>query len=512
MIGKIIQNYRIVSKIGEGGMGIVYLGEHITIRRKVAVKFLNPVFIQNNIVRDKFINEAQTLAELQHSNIVMLYDFGTFDNNIFLLMEYLEGISLDKVISSDKPNLEEHIVKNILFGVLNGVSYAHKKKIVHRDIKPSNIIISKEGVPKILDFGIAKILTAEAQKTGVRMGSVAYMSPEQVLHKTVDERTDIYSLGVTIYEMLTNLNPYRGESSEFLIYDKIIKEDFPSPRIINPAISEHLESIVLKATEKNPGNRFQSCDEFIIALYDANFKYHRKINHEMTNSSVETSVKTEFIPSPSAVPPPSAVTPPSSAVTPPPPVLTIESKDVVHTKPFKDTVSTSDVSELNKTISVERSVNDSKTISKIRNPYLEDAEKVTLPVINSDAGKKRKTWILPVVTVIIILILALSLFYILNMNRDTESGQQETEITDTVKKGTTTETGKTDTSINRVDSTRLAGENKEEGQTSGETSKTSEQTKTQKKVTKQTKVKTEPKTIKRQETNQDKNKPRVRFE
>lgn len=508
MIGKIIQNYRIVSKIGEGGMGIVYLGEHITIRRKVAVKFLNPVFILNNIVRDKFINEAQTLAELQHSNIVMLYDFGTLDNNIFLLMEYLEGISLDKIISSDKPNLEEHIVKNILFGVLNGVSYAHKKKIVHRDIKPSNIIISREGVPKILDFGIAKILTSEAQKTGIRMGSVAYMSPEQVLHKTVDERTDIYSLGVTIYEMLTNLNPFRGETSEFLIYDKIIKEDFPSPRFINPAISEHLDSLVLKATEKNPDNRFQSCDEFIIALYDTNFKYHRKINYDITNSSTEPFVKTEFIPPPSAVPPL------SSAVPPPPSVLTKDNEEVVHSEPIMKTVSTSDVSELNKTISIEKPVNDVKTNSKIRNPYLEEAEKekVLSPVINSGSSKMRKTWIYPVVTVFIIIILALSLFYILNMNRDTESEQQETEFTDTVKKGTTTETVKTDTSINRVDSTRLAGENKEEGQTSGETSKTSEQTKTQKKVTKQTKVKTEPKTIKRQETNQDKNKPRVRFE
>jgi serine/threonine-protein kinase len=191
MIGKIVQNYRIISKLGEGGMGIVYLAEHITIRRQAAIKFLNPVFLQNDIVRKKFIDEAQTLAELQHTNIVLLYDFGTYENNIFLLMEYLKGISLDKIISGNQPNLNEHLAKNIMLGILSGVNYAHKKKIVHRDIKPSNVIITKEGVPKILDFGIAKILTSNVQKTGIRMGSITYMSPEQVLSNPVDERSDI---------------------------------------------------------------------------------------------------------------------------------------------------------------------------------------------------------------------------------------------------------------------------------------------------------------------------------
>jgi serine/threonine protein kinase len=500
MIGRIIQNYRIVSKIGEGGMGIVYLGEHITIRRKAAVKFLNPLFLQNTIVRDKFINEAQTLAELQHPNIVMLYDFGTIDNNIFLLMEYLEGVSLDKVISSDKPNLEEHIVKNILFGVLNGVSYAHKKKIVHRDIKPSNIIISKDGVPKILDFGIAKILTTEAQKTASRMGSIAYMSPEQVLHKTIDERTDIYSLGVTIYEMLTNMSPYRGEASEFFIYDKIVKEDFPSPRMINPDISEHIESIVMKATEKNPDNRFQSCDELTIALYDTNFRYNRKINYHVTNAPVGTSSKTEIIsPSPQVLPSPTA--------------FTSESKSSVQPEPPEKTSSTSAVSEFRNDISIKSTDNNSKTISKIRNPYLEDSEKekISTPVRNPKTDKRRKFRIFPIVTIFVIIIV-LSLFYVLILNRGTESVKQETENRDSAKQETTEETMKTDSSMYKVDTTDLSDEKKEKGQTSGESLKTPEQTKTQKKVSKQTKDKTEPKKTERQETNQDKKKPRVRFE
>lgn len=495
MIGKIIQNYRIVTKIGEGGMGIVYLGEHTTIRRKAAIKFLNPVYLQNNILRDKFINEAQTLAELQHINIVMLYDFGTYQNNIFLLMEYLEGISLDKIISRDKPNLEEYIVKNILFGILNGVTYAHKKKIVHRDIKPSNIIISKDGVPKILDFGIAKILTSEAQKTGIRMGSINYMSPEQVLHKTVDERTDIYSIGVTLYEMLTNISPYRNLASEFLIYDKIVKEDFPSPRLINPSISEHIESIVFKATEKRPEYRFQSCDEFIIALYDSNFRYSRKINYDISLTDLKTEIarKNEIIP----------------------PIYPADSTEVfeedLQSDPEKEPEMIPFVIETDKTISVQQSENNSNIISKIENPYLDEqhSERELKEINTLHKQKRKRVWVFPVVTVFVIIILALTLLYILDNYSDEETGQQETEITDTVRQEILKVSEKTDSLLNPSDTTNLAGEKNEEGQTSGETSKTPDKTKTQKEVTtKQPKHKTEPSTIKKQE----KDKPRVRFE
>jgi len=276
MIGKIVQNYRIINKIGEGGMGIVYLAENTMIKRKAAIKFLNPVFVQNEIIKKKFINEAQTLAELNHPNIVIFYDFGTFENNFFFLMEYIEGISLDKIISSDRVSLDENLIKNIFYGILNGLSYAHKKSVIHRDIKPSNIIISKDGTTKILDFGIAKMLNANSQQTGVRMGSIYYMSPEQVLNKDTDLRTDIYSLGITLFEVLTKNILYKDITSDFLIYQKIVNEDIPSPRSINPSISEYFNSIVLKATEKNPDDRFQTCEEFSLALNNKSFKYQRK--------------------------------------------------------------------------------------------------------------------------------------------------------------------------------------------------------------------------------------------
>ncbi|MBN1634097.1 MAG: serine/threonine protein kinase [Ignavibacteria bacterium] len=490
MIGKIVQNYRIVSRIGDGGMGIVYLAEHTAIRRQAAIKFLNPVFLQNEIVRKKFIDEAQTLSVLQHPNIVMLYDLGSYENNIFLLMEYLNGISLDKIISGNQPYLDENLVKNIMHGVLSGVTYAHKKKIVHRDIKPSNVIITKEGVPKILDFGIAKILTSNAQKTGVKMGSVFYMSPEQVLSNPVDERTDIYSLGVTLYEMLTNSSPYRSEVSEFLIYDRIVKEDFPSPRILNQDITGHIESIIFKATEKAPEQRFQTCDEFIIALHDTNFRYNRKVNY-IPSPVYEKSASAE-----NRIP-----------VTPSPPPVTVISSDSTETPKIiqveaQDTAAVNVSSRENKVLaSIETA--DGKFINSEKEEKTNQSRRNSL--IAEKETNKKHTLMFPFIIILIILLLVSTLIFILYQNNEDETVKEESIISDTLKRESSGKKITDDSIRNKPDTTEAVKNNDLDEKSEDDKEKNVEKKTTQKKTTvKKTPVK--------KDTKSEKTKPRIRFE
>lgn len=274
MINSIVLNYKIVSLIGEGGMGSVYLAEHQTLGRKVAIKVLLPELARNQQIRDRFINEAKTLSKLNHHNIVTLYDFSDAGGNLLLVMEYVEGIPLDTTIEKITGAIPEQRCLKIFKQILEGFAYAHKKGVVHRDIKPANIILQSDDIPKILDFGIAKIVESDVRltKTGTRMGSVLYMSPEQVMGRDVDLRSDIYSLGVTLYEMLTGRLPYDSTSeSEFDIQNKIVREPLPPMRTLNSNISERLESIILRATEKDVNHRFQNCEEFIQLLEISNY-------------------------------------------------------------------------------------------------------------------------------------------------------------------------------------------------------------------------------------------------
>ncbi|MBZ0201606.1 MAG: protein kinase [Ignavibacteria bacterium] len=269
MIGSVVLNYRIVSLIGEGGMGKVYLGEHQSLGRYAAIKVLLPELAKNEHIRQRFINEARTLSKLNHQNIVTLYDFSDAGDDLLLIMEYVEGTPVEKIIESSANPIPELRCINIFKQVLEGFSYAHKRGVVHRDIKPANIVLQADDTPKILDFGIAKIVEGDVKltKTGTRMGSVVYMSPEQVMGRDVDQRSDIYSLGVTLFEMLAGRLPYDTRTeSEFDIQTKIVREPIPHIRAVNPSVSETVENAIIKATEKDVNYRFQSCEEFIIAL------------------------------------------------------------------------------------------------------------------------------------------------------------------------------------------------------------------------------------------------------
>lgn len=266
--GTKILSYSIISQIGEGGMGSVFLAEHVSLGRKAAIKMLLPELARNRQIRERFVNEAKTLSLLNHQNIVTLYDYTEIDGNLFLVMEYVEGTNLDVIIER-LGSVHEARSVNIFEQVLSGFAYAHKKGIIHRDIKPSNIVIQSDDTPKILDFGIAKIIEGDLKltQTGTRMGSVVYMSPEQVLGKPVDRRSDIYSLGVTLFEMLAGRLPYNTQTeSEFDIQTKIVKEPLPPARSLNPTVPEILENVIMRATEKEPGNRFNDCESFAAAL------------------------------------------------------------------------------------------------------------------------------------------------------------------------------------------------------------------------------------------------------
>jgi serine/threonine protein kinase len=269
MIGKLVLNYELKSIIGEGGMGSVYLAEHTQVKRKVAIKVLRPQFTKNEEIKARFKNEASTMAHLHHPNIVSLFDYLEDESGMYLIMEYVEGKPLDEYINTVTGPMPEAKAIPIMEQVLSAFDYAHDQGVVHRDIKPANIIVGNDGRVKILDFGIARLLGEQGQhmtKTGTQMGTVFYMSPEQVQGKKADNRSDIYSLGVTFYQMLTGINPYQGITTEYEVYNKIVKEDLPNPKEIYPGVPDYLTSILRKALQKEPTDRFQRCSEFLDAI------------------------------------------------------------------------------------------------------------------------------------------------------------------------------------------------------------------------------------------------------
>jgi serine/threonine protein kinase len=295
MINKQLLNYKIISVLGEGGMGTVYLAEHTSFERKVAIKAIHPHLARNEEIRVRFKNEAATMARLQHPNIVSLYDYYADDDGLFLIMELVEGVELETYLRNIGRPLDEDVTGAFMSQLLDAFSHAHEKGVVHRDIKPANILITDDGTIKVLDFGIAKIVDGDGKhnltKTGTQMGTVYYMSPEQVQGKKVDSRSDIYSLGVTFYQMLTAQNPYKSCTTEFDVYSKIVQEQLPDPKLVNPDISAISVSILNKATAKDPELRFQNCEQFKQAVLNREAQITATIS---SNDKIATSSKVKL--------------------------------------------------------------------------------------------------------------------------------------------------------------------------------------------------------------------------
>jgi predicted Ser/Thr protein kinase len=275
MIGKTIGNLRIIAKLGEGGMGELYLAENIALQNRFAVKRLLPELTRNPEFRELFYQEAKHQALLNHPNIVPAIDYLEEDGQFFFIMAYVKGQDLSKLIKT-KDKLSEKEALSIFKDVLEGLKFAHDKGIIHRDIKPSNILIDDEsGIARITDFGIA-ILAGERQltATGNVFGSPWYMSPEQIIHpRDIDRRSDIYSAGIVLYEMLTGDVPFDGET-DHIIKDQQINSPVPNLRDKNSEISSQVAQMILKAMAKKPGKRFQDCAEFLKCIEAYEIEQH----------------------------------------------------------------------------------------------------------------------------------------------------------------------------------------------------------------------------------------------
>ncbi len=266
MIGKTVSHYRIIEKLGEGGMGVVYKAEDTTLKRLVALKFLPADLTRDAGAKARFIHEAQAASALDNPNICTVFDIlETADGQLFMVMPCYEGQTLKEKIERGVLDIDEAV--SIAEQIGQGLAKAHDKGIVHRDIKPANIFITHENVVKILDFGIAKLAGGRTKltKTGSTLGTVAYMSPEQAMGKDVGQRTDIWSVGVVLYEMLTGQLPFKGEYDQSVIYS-IINEEPEMPSRSRLDIPEKIEKIIMKCLEKKPENRFGSTKEISTEL------------------------------------------------------------------------------------------------------------------------------------------------------------------------------------------------------------------------------------------------------
>lgn len=259
--------YRIIEKVGEGGMGVVYKAEDIKLKRSVALKFLSPGLTSDPEAKERFIKEAQTASALEHSNICTIHEIDEIkDGQMFIVMAFYDGEALKEKIQQEPQKLEDAL--DYTTQIVQGLAKANSKGIVHRDIKPGNIMITDEGVVKIVDFGLAKLGGAtRITKTGTTMGTPAYMSPEQVRGDIVDQQADIWSIGVILYEMLTGQLPFKGDHEQAIVYSILNKEPDPITSFVT-GIPVELEQIVFKALAKDPKDRYQNAEELLADIQD----------------------------------------------------------------------------------------------------------------------------------------------------------------------------------------------------------------------------------------------------
>jgi eukaryotic-like serine/threonine-protein kinase len=254
--------YRLLGRLGSGGMADVWCAEDAMLDRRVALKFLHERFAQDEQFVERFRREASAAAGLQHPNVVGVFDRGTFDGSHYIAMEYVEGAALNDLIER---GISVGEAVEIVRQVLAGARYAHANGIVHRDLKPQNVLVDAEGRARVTDFGIARAGVSEITQTGSVLGTAQYLSPEQAQGLPVTAASDIYSIGVLLYEALTGRVPFEAESPVSVALKQVSERPQP-PSQLNPAVSRALDAVVLKALAKDPANRFASAEEFLEAL------------------------------------------------------------------------------------------------------------------------------------------------------------------------------------------------------------------------------------------------------
>ncbi len=293
MIGKTISHYKILEKLGEGGMGVVYKAEDTKLKRTVALKFLSPQAIGTEEDKTRFIHEAQAAAALNHPNICTVHEIDEYGDRSFIVMECIEGESLKAKIKSGPLQLDEAV--EIAVEIAEGLQEAHNKGIIHRDIKSANIMLTAAGRVKVMDFGLAKSSgRTQLTRSGTTVGTVAYMSPEQGRGEPVDHRTDIWSLGIVLYEMITGELPFKGDYEQVVLYS-IMNEQPGSIRDLRSGVLFELEKVVTKAMVKDPDERYRQVDDVLSDLKCIKRKMESKIEKE-------ESARTEPAPSIAVLP------------------------------------------------------------------------------------------------------------------------------------------------------------------------------------------------------------------
>jgi serine/threonine protein kinase len=289
MIGLTISHYKILGKLGEGGMGEVYLADDLKLERQVAVKFLPQHLTKDRENVERFEREAKAAAALNHPNIITIHDVIETDSQICIIMEYVDGKSLRNILAKGKLDHDEAI--DITKQICEGLSKAHQSNIVHRDIKPENLLINAEGRVKILDFGLAKLKgVSKLTRETSTLGTIHYMSPEQIQGKDVDYRSDIWSLGVVLFEMLTGQPPFTGDYEQAIVYS-IINDEPAYPLNIKSELSVELNQILDKALKKHPQQRYQNIDELKSELDKLNLSNKSTYNIKETDQNKSKRIK-----------------------------------------------------------------------------------------------------------------------------------------------------------------------------------------------------------------------------
>ncbi|MHB8241140.1 MAG: Stk1 family PASTA domain-containing Ser/Thr kinase [Solirubrobacteraceae bacterium] len=256
--------YRVISRLGSGGMADVYLAQDQLLGREVAVKVLHHHFAEDQEFVERFRREASSAAALSHPNIVAIFDRGEWNGTYYIAMEYVAGRSLKTIVREQGP-LDPAMAIDIVIQILRAARFAHRRGVIHRDLKPHNVIIDEEGRARVTDFGIARAGASDMTLTGSIMGTAQYLSPEQAQGYTVSATSDLYSVGVILYELLTGVVPFEGETAVAIAFKQVSATPRP-PSELNPAIPPSLDAVVLRALAKEPGERYADADELIAAL------------------------------------------------------------------------------------------------------------------------------------------------------------------------------------------------------------------------------------------------------
>jgi eukaryotic-like serine/threonine-protein kinase len=313
--------YRVLEKIGAGGMADVYCAEDTHLGRKVAVKLLHSRFAQDQEFVERFRREASSAAGLQHPNVVGVYDRGEFDDTYYIAMEYCEGESLKQMVVREAP-LDPARAIAITKQILVASRFAHRRNVIHRDLKPHNVILDDEENVKVTDFGIARAGASDITEVGAIMGTAQYLSPEQAQGQPVTEESDLYSVGVVLFELLTGRAPFGGDSPVAVALQHV-NQPAPSPREFEPSVPPELEAVVLKALAKDPSDRYRDADSFIKALEGVEARLRQgPVDTESTAVYAPVGIapgRTASAPPAPPPAPPVAIPPPSDGEVPPPP-------------------------------------------------------------------------------------------------------------------------------------------------------------------------------------------------